>query len=114
MGSSVALLVSAGYRELLHCHRMSSATLDIALFHGNEGAVIQRRRSRHSCRRQETKGLQFVEITTDTDNVASQRVVISAGGVLIERFKSLTYTAARKVFAFEYSCSGQLPTLTSE
>ena len=33
------------------------------------------------------EGLQFVEITTDTDNVASQRVVISAGGVLIERFK---------------------------
>jgi predicted acetyltransferase len=33
------------------------------------------------------EGLQFVEITTDTDNVASQRVVISAGGVLVERFK---------------------------
>ena len=33
------------------------------------------------------EGLQFVEITTDADNVASQRVIMSVGGVLIEHFK---------------------------
>lgn len=31
-------------------------------------------------------GLSFVEITTDMDNVPSQRVVLAAGGVLVERF----------------------------
>ena len=32
-------------------------------------------------------GLPYVEITTDPDNVASQRVVLANGGVLIERFR---------------------------
>ncbi|PPD23885.1 MAG: GNAT family N-acetyltransferase [Methylobacter sp.] len=31
-------------------------------------------------------GLPFVEITTDPDNIASQRVILANGGVLIERF----------------------------
>jgi predicted acetyltransferase len=31
-------------------------------------------------------GLKYVEITTDVDNEASQRVVTSAGGVFVERF----------------------------
>ena len=31
-------------------------------------------------------GLPFVEITTDPDNVASQRVIEKAGGVLVERY----------------------------
>jgi predicted acetyltransferase len=31
-------------------------------------------------------GLGFVEITTDLDNVVSQRVVLAAGGVFVERF----------------------------
>ncbi|MFM8637097.1 MAG: GNAT family N-acetyltransferase [Betaproteobacteria bacterium] len=31
-------------------------------------------------------GLSFVEITTDPDNAASQRVILSNGGVLIEQF----------------------------
>lgn len=33
------------------------------------------------------EGLQFVEITTDVDNVVSQKVVLAAGGQLVERFK---------------------------
>jgi predicted acetyltransferase len=32
------------------------------------------------------QGLPYVEITTDPDNVASQRVIEKAGGVLFERF----------------------------
>jgi predicted acetyltransferase len=32
------------------------------------------------------QGLAFVEITTNADNVASQRVITSNGGQLIERF----------------------------
>jgi predicted acetyltransferase len=31
-------------------------------------------------------GLSYVEVTTDLDNVASQRVITSNGGVLVERF----------------------------
>jgi predicted acetyltransferase len=31
-------------------------------------------------------GLAFVEITTDMDNVASQRVITANGGVLVEEF----------------------------
>ncbi len=32
------------------------------------------------------KGLEFVEITTDPPNIASQRVIEANGGVLVERF----------------------------
>jgi predicted acetyltransferase len=38
------------------------------------------------------EGLAYVEITTDADNIASQRVIESNGGELIERFcKSSEY-----------------------
>lgn len=33
------------------------------------------------------RGLSYVELTTDPDNIPSQRVVTSNGGALIERFK---------------------------
>lgn len=33
-----------------------------------------------------TLGLRYVEITTDLDNIASQRVVLRAGGVFVEQF----------------------------
>jgi predicted acetyltransferase len=33
-----------------------------------------------------TIGLPYVEITTDPDNIASQRVIAANGGVLVERF----------------------------
>ncbi len=32
------------------------------------------------------EGLEFVEITTDPTNIASQRVIEANGGVLVERF----------------------------
>ncbi|HSO04292.1 MAG TPA: GNAT family N-acetyltransferase, partial [Candidatus Limnocylindrales bacterium] len=32
------------------------------------------------------EGLPIVDITTDVDNVASQRVILANGGVLVERF----------------------------
>lgn len=32
------------------------------------------------------QGLPYVDVTTDVDNVASQRVVLTNGGVLLERF----------------------------
>jgi predicted acetyltransferase len=35
----------------------------------------------------ETEGLRWVEITTDVDNVASQRVIERAGGEFVERFE---------------------------
>lgn len=33
-----------------------------------------------------TEGLRYVEITTDTDNIPSQRVILANGGVLVEEF----------------------------
>lgn len=33
-----------------------------------------------------SQGLPYVEVTTDVDNIASQRVVMANGGVLVERF----------------------------
>jgi predicted acetyltransferase len=33
------------------------------------------------------EGLPFVELTTDPDNVASQKVIAANGGVLVERFR---------------------------
>ena len=32
------------------------------------------------------RGLKYVEITTDPENIASQRVILANGGVLVERF----------------------------
>jgi predicted acetyltransferase len=37
-------------------------------------------------RRERLRGLDFVEIVTDTTNVVSQRVIEANGGVLVERF----------------------------
>ncbi len=34
------------------------------------------------------EGLAYVELTTDPDNMASQKVIAANGGVLIERFKA--------------------------
>ena len=36
--------------------------------------------------RAKEEGLEYVEITTDLDNIASQRVILANGGALVERF----------------------------
>jgi predicted acetyltransferase len=41
---------------------------------------------REVLREARAEGLRYVELTTDTDNVASQRVVEANGGVIVERF----------------------------
>jgi len=33
------------------------------------------------------EGLDYVELTTDPDNIASQKVILASGGVLVERFR---------------------------
>lgn len=43
--------------------------------------------SRRSLERARNEGLDYVEITTDPDNVASRKVVEANGGVLTERFR---------------------------
>ena len=40
------------------------------------------------------EGLPYVEITTDLDNIASQRVIEANGGVLVDRFSKGAETAA--------------------
>jgi predicted acetyltransferase len=34
-----------------------------------------------------TEGLEYVEITTDPDNIASRKVIEANGGVLVEQFR---------------------------
>jgi predicted acetyltransferase len=43
------------------------------------------------------EGLEYVEITTDPDNLASQRVVTANGGVLVERFESAQYGGGERL-----------------
>ncbi|MGC2406661.1 MAG: hypothetical protein WA431_09685 [Candidatus Cybelea sp.] len=47
-----------------------------------------RKRHLRSCFRKRYEGLPYVEITTDPDNIASQRVIVANGGVMVERFAS--------------------------
>ena len=59
-----------GYAVVPWKQRRGYATLALALF------LPQAR----------AKGLPFVEITTDPDNVASRRVIAANGGTLVEKF----------------------------
>jgi predicted acetyltransferase len=44
------------------------------------------------------RGLDYVEITTDPDNIASQKVVTANGGVLVERFtKDAAYSGGESL-----------------
>lgn len=45
-------------------------------------------------------GLPYVDITTDVDNVASQRVILSNGGQLVERFDKLPQNGGGKALKF--------------
>jgi predicted acetyltransferase len=47
------------------------------------------------------EGLSIVDITTDLDNIASQRVIEANGGVLIERFTKLPSAGGGPALRFE-------------
>ena len=46
------------------------------------------------------KGLAFVELTTDEDNAASQRVIQANGGQLVERFKKPAAYGGKESYRF--------------
>jgi predicted acetyltransferase len=46
------------------------------------------------------EGLAFVELTSDADNIASQRVIEANGGELIERFHKSAETGAGESLRF--------------
>ncbi len=46
------------------------------------------------------RGLPYVEITTEVDNVASQRVILANGGAVIERFRQSPAHGGAEVFRF--------------
>jgi predicted acetyltransferase len=46
------------------------------------------------------RGLPYVEVVTDVDNVASQRVVLASGGELIERFAKGPHYGAKEALRF--------------
>ena len=45
-------------------------------------------------------GLPYVEVVTDSDNTASQRVVIANGGALLERFRKATVYGAAEALRY--------------
>lgn len=51
-------------------------------------------------------GLSFVEITTDVDNLASQRVILANGGVLVERFDKPPQCGGRPGLRFRIALAG--------
>lgn len=55
------------------------------------------------------KGLPYVEITTDTDNVASQRVITANGGELVEEFLSPPSHGSRPTLRFRIDLVGPGP-----
>jgi predicted acetyltransferase len=55
------------------------------------------------------EGLDFVELTTAVDNVASRRVIESNGGVLIERFRLPGEYGAGEDFRFRIHLRGPAP-----
>jgi predicted acetyltransferase len=46
------------------------------------------------------EGLEYVELTTDVDNVASRRVIEANGGVLVERFQLPPQYGSREDFRY--------------
>lgn len=46
------------------------------------------------------EGLPFVELTTEPTNIASQRVIVANGGVLVERFTTPAALGATEVLRF--------------
>jgi predicted acetyltransferase len=47
------------------------------------------------------EGLPIVDITTDLDNIASQRVILANGGVLVENFTKLPSAGGGAALRFE-------------
>jgi predicted acetyltransferase len=45
-------------------------------------------------------GLPHVDITTEVDNIASQRVILANGGVLVERFRQVAGHGGAEVFRY--------------
>ncbi|MGA8534237.1 MAG: GNAT family N-acetyltransferase [Candidatus Tumulicola sp.] len=46
------------------------------------------------------RGLPYVDVTTEADNAASQRVILKNGGVLVERFAGLFAHGGRETLRF--------------
>jgi predicted acetyltransferase len=46
------------------------------------------------------QGLPFVELTTEPANVASQRVIVANGGVLVDRFTTPAALGATEILRF--------------
>ncbi len=84
--SSAARSAFAGSVAPRRCRRTASATSATRSCPGSRTGAARRPRCGSCCRRRAPQGLAYVEITTDPDNAASQRVIEANGGALVERF----------------------------
>jgi predicted acetyltransferase len=53
------------------------------------------------------RGLDYVEITTDPDNVASQRVITACGGRLVEHFRKTVAFGGTETLRYRIDLAGQ-------
>ena len=61
---------------------------------------------REVLREAKAEGLRFVELTTDPDNVASQRVVEANGGVLVEEFVTPPSLGSQRKLRYRVNLAG--------
>jgi predicted acetyltransferase len=53
-----------------------------------------------------SEGLEYLEVTTDPDNVASQRVIQANGGTLVERFTKLPQYGSKPGLTYRIALTG--------
>ena len=82
----MALLAFAGSAAPRHCLRIASATSGTLSSPGSNGSGYATRALRLLLPEARLEGLRYIEITTDPENIPSQRVIDANGGRLVERF----------------------------
>jgi predicted acetyltransferase len=59
------------------------------------------------------QGLEYVELTTDPDNIASQRVIEANGGVLVERFVKTAHYGGKPALRYRIAAQARRTASTS-
>ena len=85
--SSAGRSASGGSRARPTCHRTCSVTSATASSRGSAAGATPPRRCGSSCPMPRPRVWTFVELTTDPDNIGSQRVIEANGGVILDGYE---------------------------